>query len=182
MLGRWASATEGAKPRMQILTEIRNRGVREILIASVDGLKGFPDAIQAVYPQTEVQLYIVHMVRNRLADVSWKDRKQVAADLKLIYRAASASEAEPRLPPGARTGPLGVTTTVRCALGPGYCGVSRTGRRRTSAEADLGSGMVISGRGTSCREVWSWGGLETSGIGSARRPISPSLASLNSTL
>jgi putative transposase len=97
VLGLWTSATEGAKLWMQILTEIRNRGVQDILIACVDGLKGFPEAIQAVYPRAEVQLCIVHMVRNSLAYVSWKERKYVAADLKLIYRAATAEQAEQRL-------------------------------------------------------------------------------------
>jgi putative transposase len=97
VLGLWSSATEGAKLWMQILTEIRNRGVQDILIACVDGLKGFPEAIQNVYPKTEVQLCIVHMVRNSLAYVNWKERKMVAADLKLIYRAATAEEAERRL-------------------------------------------------------------------------------------
>jgi putative transposase len=97
VLGLWTSATEGAKLWLQILTEIRNRGVNEILIACVDGLKGFPEAIQAVYPQTEVQLCIVHMVRNSLNYVNWKERKQVAADLKQIYRATTEEEAEHRL-------------------------------------------------------------------------------------
>jgi putative transposase len=97
VLGLWTSATEGAKLWMQILTEIRNRGVQEILIACVDGLRGFPEAIQAVYPKTEVQLCIVHMVRNSLAYVSWKDRKQVAVDLKRVYRAVSAEQAERNL-------------------------------------------------------------------------------------
>src|SRR4029079_19594486 len=86
-----------AKLWMQILTEIRNRGVQDILIACVDGLKGFADAIQAVYPNTEGQLCIVHMVRNSLAYVSWKDRKQVAADLKLVYRAATAEQGQRHL-------------------------------------------------------------------------------------
>jgi putative transposase len=97
VLGLWTNATEGAKLWLQILTEIRNRGVKDILIACVDGLKGFPEAIQTVYPKTEVQLCIVHMVRNSLAYVNWKERKQVAADLKLIYRAATVEEAEQRL-------------------------------------------------------------------------------------
>ncbi len=97
VLGLWTSASEGAKLWMQILTEIRNRGVQDILIACVDGLRGFPEAIQAVYPKTEVQLCIVHMVRNSLAFVSWKDRKQVAADLKEIYRASTAERAEQSL-------------------------------------------------------------------------------------
>lgn len=97
VLGLWTSATEGAKLWLQILTEIRNRGVNDILIACVDGLKGFPEAIEAVYPQTEVQLCIVHMVRNSLNYVNWKERKQVAADLKQIYRATTEEEAEQRL-------------------------------------------------------------------------------------
>src|SRR3954447_1736819 len=97
VLGLWTSATEGAKFWLQILTEIRNRGVNDILIACVDGLKGFPEAIQSVYPQTQVQLCIVHMVRNSLNYVNWKERKTVAADLKLVYHAATVEEAEQRL-------------------------------------------------------------------------------------
>ena len=87
VLGLWTSASEGAKLWLQILTEIRNRGVADILVACVDGLKGFPEAIAAVYPRTEVQLCIVHMVRNSLAYVNWKERKAVAADLRNVYRA-----------------------------------------------------------------------------------------------
>ena len=94
VLGLWTSATEGAKLWLQILTEIRNRGVHDILIACVDGLKGFPEAIQAVYPQAQVQLCIVHLVRNSLQFVNWKERKQVAADLRQIYQAATAEAAE----------------------------------------------------------------------------------------
>jgi putative transposase len=75
VLGLWTNATEGAKFWLQILTEIRNRGVQDILIACVDGLKGFPEAIQSVYPKTQVQLCIVHMVRNSLNYVNWKERK-----------------------------------------------------------------------------------------------------------
>ena len=97
VLGLWTSATEGAKFWLQILTEIRNRGVHDVLIACVDGLKGFPEAIQSVYPKTQVQLCIVHMVRNSLNYVNWKERKTVAADLKLVYRAATVEEAEQRL-------------------------------------------------------------------------------------
>src|SRR6476469_5215683 len=81
VLGLWTSATEGAKFWLQILTEIRNRGVNDILIACVDGLKGFPEAIQSVYPKTQVQLCIVHMVRNSLNYVNWKERKAVAPQL-----------------------------------------------------------------------------------------------------
>jgi putative transposase len=97
VLGLWTSATEGAKFWLQILTELRNRGVQDILIASVDGLKGFPDAIATVYPKTQVQLCIVHLMRNSLNFVSWKERKTVALDLKQIYHAATAEEAERKL-------------------------------------------------------------------------------------
>lgn len=90
MLGLWSSATEGAKLWLQILREIRNRGVADILVACVDGLKGFPDAISKVYSRSEVQLCIVHMVRNSLAYVNWNERKVVAADLSSIYRAPTA--------------------------------------------------------------------------------------------
>jgi putative transposase len=94
VLGLWTSATEGAKLWLQILTEIRNRGVHDVLIACVDGLKGFPEAIQAVYPKAQVQLCIVHLVRNSLQFVNWKERKQVAADLRQIYQATTAEAAE----------------------------------------------------------------------------------------
>ncbi|MBV8071167.1 MAG: IS256 family transposase [Acidobacteriaceae bacterium] len=97
VLGLWTSATEGAKFWLQIVTEIRHRGVQDILIACIDGLKGFPEAIQSVYPKTEVQLCIVHMVRNSLNYVGWKERRAVAADLKEIYHAATAEQAEQRL-------------------------------------------------------------------------------------
>jgi len=89
VLGLWSSATEEPKLWLQILTEIRNRGVADILIACVDCLKGFPEAIATVYPRTEVQLCIVHMVRNSLAYVNWKERKAVAEDLRGFYRAAT---------------------------------------------------------------------------------------------
>jgi len=97
VLGLWISQTEGAKFWLQVVTELKNRGVQDIFIACVDGLKGFPDAIEAVYPQAAVQLCIVHMVRNSLNFVPWKAQKEVAADLKLIYSAVTAEEAERRL-------------------------------------------------------------------------------------
>jgi len=97
VLGLWLAQTEGAKFWLQVVNELRNRGVRDILIACVDGLKGFPEAIEAVFPQTTVQLCIVHMVRHSLNYVSWKRRKEVAADLKRIYQSATAEEAESRL-------------------------------------------------------------------------------------
>lgn len=89
VLGIWVGASEGAKFWLSILTELKNRGLEDIFIACVDGLKGFPEAIEAVYAQTKVQLCIVHMVRNSLKYVSWKQRKEVAGDLKTIYRATT---------------------------------------------------------------------------------------------
>jgi putative transposase len=97
VLGLWIAQTEGAKFWLQVVTELKNRGVRDIFIACVDGLKGFPEAIESVFPQSEVQLCIVHLVRHSLNYVGWKQRKEVAADLKLIYTAATDLEAEQRL-------------------------------------------------------------------------------------
>lgn len=97
VLGLWIAQTEGAKFWLQVVTELKNRGVQDIFIACVDGLKGFPEAIEAVYPKASVQLCIVHMVRNSLNFVSWKTRKEVAADLRLIYQSATVEEAEQRL-------------------------------------------------------------------------------------
>jgi len=97
VLGLWLAQTEGAKFWLQVVTELRNRGVQDIFIACADGLKGFPDAIEAVFPKTTVQLCIVHMVRYSLNYVSWKRRPEVAADLRLIYQSATAEEAELRL-------------------------------------------------------------------------------------
>jgi transposase-like protein len=94
LLGLWLSENEGAKFWLTVLTELHTRGVKDILIACVDGLKGFPEAISNVYPQTKIQLCIVHMVRNSLRFVSWKDRKAVATDLKAIYQSISVAEAE----------------------------------------------------------------------------------------
>lgn len=85
LLGLWLAETEGATFWLSVLTELKNRGLQDMLIAFVDGLKGFPDAIAAEYPQTKIQLCIVHMVRNSLKYVTWKDYKAVTADLKAIY-------------------------------------------------------------------------------------------------
>lgn len=93
VLGIWLKETEGAKFWLNIITELKNRGVNDVLIACVDGLKGFPEAINAVFPDTEVQLCIVHLLRNSLRFVSWKERKIVAQDLKNIYRAANEDQA-----------------------------------------------------------------------------------------
>jgi transposase-like protein len=89
VLGLWIAQTEGAKFWMGVLTELKNRGVQDVLIACMDGLSGFPDALRAVFPQTRVQLCIVHMVRNSTKFVSYKDLKKICADLKAIYSAAS---------------------------------------------------------------------------------------------
>ena len=93
VLGLWTSANEGAKFWLQVLTELRNRGGNDIFIACVDGLKGFPQAIETVFPQAQVQLCIVHLVRASLNYVGWRERKQVAQDLKSVYRAATEEQA-----------------------------------------------------------------------------------------
>ena len=90
ILGLWIEQTEGAKFWLRVMTELKNRGVDDVLIAVVDGLKGFPDAITAVFPQAQVQTCIVHLIRNSLDFVSYKDRKAVAAALKEIYRGKDA--------------------------------------------------------------------------------------------
>jgi len=97
LLGIWIAQTEGAKFWLQVVTELKNRGVQDIFIACVDGLKGFPEAIETVYPKTAVQLCIVHMVRYSLNYVSWKLRAEIAAGLKAIYTASTPEEAEQRL-------------------------------------------------------------------------------------
>jgi transposase-like protein len=93
----WLSENEGAKFWLSILTELQNRGVQDIFIAAVDGLHGFPEAIESVFPKTKVQLCIVHMMRNSLRYVSYKDRKAVAADLKRIYKSITVDEAKREL-------------------------------------------------------------------------------------
>ena len=94
ILGLWIAQTEGAKFWLSVVTELKNRGVQDIFIACVDGLKGFPEAIETVYPHAIVQLCIVHMVRNSLNYVGWNKRKEVATDLRLVYSAATIDEAE----------------------------------------------------------------------------------------
>ena len=94
LLGLWIAQSEGAKFWLGVLTELKNRGLQDVFICCVDGLSGFEEAIEAVYAQTVVQLCIVHMVRNSLRFVTWKDRKAVAQDLKTIYRAATVEQAE----------------------------------------------------------------------------------------
>ena len=97
VLGIWLGNTEGAKLWLQIVTELKNRGVKDVFIACVDGLKGFPEAIETVFPKAQVQLCIVHMVRHSLNFVGYKERKEVASDLQKIYRSATREDAELRL-------------------------------------------------------------------------------------
>lgn len=97
VLGLWIEQTEGAKFWLRVINELKMRGVNDILIAVVDGLKGFPEAITSVYPQTLVQTCIVHLIRNSLAFVSWKDRKTILPAIKAIYRAENAEAALLRL-------------------------------------------------------------------------------------
>ena len=93
VLGLWIAENEGAKFWLSVLTDLQNRGVKDILIACVDGLTGFPDAINTVFPQTQVQRCIVHMVRTSLKYVAWKDYKMLTADLKAIYQSATEENA-----------------------------------------------------------------------------------------
>jgi len=93
VLGIWIEQTEGAKFWMRVMTELKNRGVADILIAVVDGLKGFPDAITAVFPKTVVQTCIVHLIRASMSFACWKDRKDVARELRAVYRAADEKAA-----------------------------------------------------------------------------------------
>lgn len=94
LLGMWISPHEGAKFWLSVMTELKNRGVQDIFIACVDGLKGFPEAIEAVFPQTRIQLCVIHLLRNSLKYVSWKERKEIAADLREIYTASTVELAE----------------------------------------------------------------------------------------
>jgi len=97
VLGLWVAKEEGAKFWLKVVTELKNRGLKDMFIACVDGLKGFPEAIESVYPETQVQLCVVHMVRNSLRFVPWKDKKAVVADLKTIYTATNAEVAKENL-------------------------------------------------------------------------------------
>lgn len=97
ILGLWIEQTEGAKFWLKVFTDLKQRGVVDILIAVVDGLRGFPEAIEAVFPRTQVQTCIVHLMRNSLNFVGWKDRRPLAAELRSIYQAADADAAEAAL-------------------------------------------------------------------------------------
>ena len=119
VLGLWIAQTEGAKFWLHVLTELKNRGVEDILVAVCDGLTGFPDAIAAAFPQTTVQTCIVHMVRNSLRYVSWGNRKAIAAELRKIYRSATVDEAEAAL-----------TAFEESDWGTAYPSISRSWRTR----------------------------------------------------
>jgi putative transposase len=106
ILGIWIEQTEGAKFWLRVMNDLRNRGVEDILIAIIDGLKGFPDAIEAVFPQTRIQTCIVHLLRYSMHFASWKERKALAQALRPIYRARTAQEAREQLEGFAR-GPWG---------------------------------------------------------------------------
>jgi putative transposase len=97
VLGMWFEETEGAKVWMQVLTDLKQRGVRDVLICCVDGLKGFPEAIEAIFPTTTVQTCIVHLIRHSLRSVPRREREQVARDLKPIYTALDADAAQREL-------------------------------------------------------------------------------------
>ena len=89
VLGMWIGENEGAKFWFKVCTELKNRGVKDILIACIDGLKGFPDAIKSVFPDTAVQLCIIHQIRNSFKYISWKDQKEFISDLKEVYKATN---------------------------------------------------------------------------------------------
>jgi putative transposase len=97
VLGIWIEQTEGAKFWLKVISELKTRGVKDIYIACVDGLKGFPEAIESVFPHTQIQACIVHMVRNSMKYVSYKNRKEIARDLKAIYQSTTEGEAENHL-------------------------------------------------------------------------------------
>ena len=97
VLGLWIEQTEGAKFWLKVFNELKNRGLHDVLIAVVDGLRGFPEAIEAVYPQAQIQTCIVHLIRNSTTLASWKDRKELAGALKPVYQAANAEAAEAAL-------------------------------------------------------------------------------------
>jgi len=94
LLGLWIAETEGSKFWLTVFNDLKSRGLKDCFIACVDGLKGLPEAVEAVFPETQVQLCIVHKLRNSFKYVPWKERKQVATDLRAIYGAATLAEAE----------------------------------------------------------------------------------------
>lgn len=142
VLGLWLEQNEGAKFWLRVMNELRNRGIEDVLLTVVDGLKGFPEAITAVFPETIVQTCIVHLLRNSMDFVSWKDRKNLASALKEVYRAPSAEAAEKALtafeegPWGTRYPAIGQSwrrtwaEVIRSSPFPTRCGGSSTPRTR----------------------------------------------------
>lgn len=115
VLGLWIEHTEGAKFWLKVFNELKNRGLDDILIAVVDGLRGFPEAIEAVYPQAQIQTCIVHLIRNSTTLAAWKDRKELAAALKPVYQAVNANAAEAALDAFA-AGPWGIRFPTVAAM------------------------------------------------------------------
>jgi len=145
ILGLWIETSEGAKFWLRVINELKNRRVEDILIAVVDGLKGFPDAINAVFPKTIVQTCIVHLVRNSMDFASWKDRKPIAAELKAIYRAQDADAGRKALDafdagpwaknirPSRRAGADTGNRSSRSSRSRSLCGGSFTPRMRSTS-------------------------------------------------
>jgi len=141
ILGIWIEQTEGAKFWLRVMNELKTRGIGDILIAVVDGLKGFPEAINAVFPQTVIQTCIVHLIRHSLEFVSWKDRKLVVPALKAIYRAKDAEAGLEALAefkagfwgqrPSSRAGSATGSTLCRSSPTQKACGGSSTPRTRS---------------------------------------------------
>ena len=131
VLGIWIEQTEGAKFWLKVMNELKSRGVADILIAVVDGLTGFPEAIGTVFSQTTVQTCIVHLIRNSMAFVSWKDRKQIMPDIKAIYRAETVEAATARLTSSRPSGAPAIRRSRRAGgvLGNTWCRCSRSRRR-----------------------------------------------------
>lgn len=115
VLGLWIEQTEGAKFWLKVFNELKNRGLNDILIAVVDGLRGFPEAIEAVYPQAQIQTCIVHLIRNSMTLASWNDRKALAASLKPVYQAVNAETAAEALDAFAQ-GPWGLKFPTVAAM------------------------------------------------------------------
>ena len=151
ILGLWIENTEGAKFWLRVMNELRNRGVGDILIAVVDGLKGFPEAINAVFPETIIQTCVVHLIRHSLEFVSWKDRKPVVPALRMIYRAKDADAGKAALdafdagplggeniPPSRKPGGATGTESFPSSLSRRRCAGSSTRRMRWTSRLSLG--------------------------------------------
>lgn len=119
VLGLWAGQAEGAKFWLQVLTELKNRGVSDMFIVCIDGLKGFPEAMETVFPQAQVQLCLVHQVRGSLNYVSWKQRKAVAADLSRFIKPARWKRPSKGSMSSLRNGTHRIRLSARCGAGTG---------------------------------------------------------------